>query len=77
MPKHESNARNGPTETSAAAEHSILMSHQMDWLSPQIINTEQNLLWRRVKEALAMHAHKKTLNCDTRLELSKLWLELI
>ena len=49
----------------------------MDWNSPQIVNTKQNLLRRRVKEALQIYTHKKTLNRDTGLELIKLWLELI
>ena len=46
-------------------------ANQMDWNSPQILNTEQNLLRRRVKEEIAIHTHKKTLNRDTGLELSK------
>ena len=74
--EHASSARNGHPEISAAAEHSISTSHQMDWNNPQILNTEQNLLRRRVKEALAIHTHKKLLNRDTGLELSKLWLDL-
>ena len=74
--EHVPSARNGHPEISAAAEHAISTSHRLDWNNPQILNTEQNLLRRRIKEALALHAHKKLLNRDTGLELSKLWLDL-
>ena len=74
--EHKAGVRNKHPNISAAAEHSILLNHQLDWDHPHILTHETHTRRRRIKEALAIHSHK-TMNRDTGLELSKLWLNLV
>ena len=76
--EHKAGARNGHPEVSAAAEHALLLDHQLAWDETAPLDQDNNKQRRRIKEALWIHRHRNTvMNRDTGLELSPLWLELV
>ena len=78
---HCAGARNGQPEVSAAAEHVINKNHAVNWDQPQVIARDQHTKTHQntqKHQALAIHTRKEhTMNGDTGLELSKLWLNFI
>ena len=79
---HEMHTRHGHTEPSAIANHAHVHAHNIHWKPQVIIAREENTHKRKVKEALTikkLNAHKgteETMNQDTGLLVSKLWLDL-
>ena len=70
-------ARTGRTELSAVAAHAHNEGHQIHW-EPMVIKKESNLVKRKVLEALTIKKlGRKTINQDSGLKLSHIWLDLI
>ena len=64
-------------ELSAGAEHAHSTGHQL-FLEPRVTAGEQQDIQKKVTEAIAIHilGKEKTMNKDSRLDISKLWLQL-
>ena len=59
-------------------EHVINENHAINWDQPQVIMCDQHTTHRKAQKALTIHTRKEhTMNRDTDLELSKLWLNIV
>ena len=69
-----------PIIQSAVAKHAIEENHQIDW-KPLVVTKERNTTKRKVKETLKIRElekrGRKTMNQDSGMQLSKLWLDLV
>ena len=75
--QHRYDARTGRTELSAVAAHAHNEGHQIHW-EPMVVKKESNLVKRKVLEALTIKKlGRKTINQDSGLKLSNIWLDLI
>ena len=80
--EHQMHTRTGHTELSAVANHAHKHGHSIQW-TPKILAREGNATKRKVKEALEINEATKrredrtTMNQDSGMNISKLWLDLI
>ena len=80
--EHKCHARTGHPELSAVARHAHDEAHSIHW-TPMVLTKEKDTMKRKIKEALTIKRVEKergkdrTLNQDTGLELSKIWLDLV
>ena len=78
--EHQAHARYGRLEQSAVAKHAIEENHQIHW-KPVVVTKERNTTKRKVKETLKIRElekrGRKTMNQDSGMQLSKLWLNLV
>ena len=75
--EHERNTRLAQVEMSAVAEHVWLNDHKIHWAETSILDSEANFRSRRVKEAIWIALKSPSLNRDSGLELSQLWIETV
>ena len=79
--EHKGHSRNGHPGLSAVANHVLDTGHEIRWHARVVLHKESNTLRRKVHEALEIHklsrGHKKCMNLDRGMEISKLWLDLI
>ena len=81
--EHQAHARYGRLEQSAVAKHAIEENHQIHWKPVVVTKAERNTVTtkRRVKETLKIRELEKrgrgTMNQDSGMQLSKLWLDLV
>ena len=61
----------------AIAEHAILKSHAIDWESASVSDVFRKYWQRRVKEALHIAQCENTMNKDSGLQLSKVWIYVL
>ena len=74
--EHRMHARTGNTHLSAVAAHTTT-GHEIHW-QPMVLAREHHNTKRKVLEALYIHKlNKRTINQDSGMKLSKLWLELV
>ena len=80
--EHRMHTRLGHPKLSAVASHVHETGHMMHWI-PRVLGCERHLVKRKVKEALLIgklmnrKGQEATLNQDTGMEVSKLWLDLV
>ena len=75
--EHKRHVKKGEVGRSAIAEHTILKSHAIDWESASVIDVSRKYWQRRVKEALHIAQRENTMNKDSGLQLSKVWINVL
>ena len=76
--EHKAHLKHGREDQSAVAKHVMCEGHQMHWKA-MIVDREEDLMRRRVLEALTIHRvnqGKGTMNTDSGMQLSGIWLDL-
>ena len=77
--EHKAHLTHGRMEQSAIARHVVEENHGIHW-EPRIIEREKNTTKRKVKEALSIRKVERrdgSMNQDSGLMMSKLWLDLV
>ena len=72
LKEHQRHCRNGDTDKSAVALHGWSLNHRIDWDSSDVIDREDRLFQRRVKEALHIR-RTNNFNKDQGLAVSTIW----
>ena len=52
LQEHTRHTRNGRTDLSAVAEHTVVERYEIDWTTAKVIDTASNNRTRKVKQAL-------------------------
>ena len=74
LKEHKDDIRNECTRTSALAEHSQKMRHQLCLEDTKILAKENHYFKRKLREALEIRKHPNNLNRDGGMEISTSWL---
>jgi len=75
--EHDRDIRLACTQTSAVSEHTNETGHLAIWKEVKFIDRDPHWYTRRVKEAIHIRLHPKTISRDSGIEVPEAWIPTI